>query len=103
METTREQLILKQINAAIHSQDQLVFVYRRGENDLVVRFVTPIDIRKSKANKTMVRCAQHLPEEGYRNFFLEKIEAFHRVISRDAFVNSGFMKKDVTQLATVVS
>lgn len=100
MEDT-QYLILKQIKASIHSQDQLVFVYKRSEDDIVVRFVTPIDIQENKSGKIIIRCAQHLPTQGFRNFFLEKIEAFHRVISRDVFVNSSFLEKKVLEQAHV--
>jgi len=91
----------KQIKAAINCQDQLVFVYKKTETDKVVRFVTPLEIvatakidQKTDDTDIKVLCAQHLPEEGYRYFFLDKIVDFKRVMTRDAFANSSFFIED---------
>lgn len=81
-------LMMKQIAAAILSQDQLVFTYEH-DGQVVVRFVTPICYDDPQ---TMVHCVQHLPADGFRWFKLDKILNFHRVISRDAF-SSSYTKK----------
>ncbi len=83
---TKTEFMLKQIQAAINSQDQLVFVYRRGEDDVVTRFVTPFEIKEGREDMN-VRCIQHLPAAGIRNFSASKIEEFRRVISREAPIN----------------
>lgn len=70
-------LMVRQITSALLAQDQLVFKYKRDDNDIVVRYVTPIELSDED-----VLCAQHLPEEGYRRFKLDNILNFHRVISR---------------------
>lgn len=79
-------LMQKQIAAAVLGQDQLVFTYKRDKVDpttglvdtkIVVRFVTPIELTAD-----MVKCVQHLPEDGYRNFKLDNILNFHRVFTR---------------------
>lgn len=71
----------QQIAAAVMTQDQLVFSYNHersdGTEELVVRYVTPFEM-----GDTMVKCFQHLPEQGYRNFKLDKIVSFNRVITR---------------------
>lgn len=90
-------LVIKQIQAAIFAQDQLVFVYRKNPSEVIVRYVTPFEIvahgaKGSSEPSVKVLCAQHLPEEGYRYFFLDKIDKFHRVISRDVFSDSSFFK-----------
>ena len=75
-----------QIASAILAQDQLCFSYSRkkedGSEETVVRFVTPISLTDD-----IVHCAQHLPEEGFRNFKLDKIQSMQRVISRAFFPN----------------
>lgn len=76
-----------QIASAILAQDQLVFTYSRkkddGTEEIVVRFVTPISL----SDDDLVHCSQHLPEEGFRNFRLDKIQSMQRVISRAFFPN----------------
>lgn len=76
-----------QIASAILAQDQLVFTYNRkkddGSEETVVRFVTPISL----SDNELVHCAQHLPEEGFRNFKLDRIQSMQRVISRAFFPN----------------
>lgn len=88
-------LMQKQIAAAVLGQDQLVFVYKRDNDEIVVRYVTPIEL-----DNDHVLCAQHLPKEGYRKFKLDKIMEFHRVISRDPFANSAFFSGDATDAQT---
>lgn len=76
------EIVRKQIAAAVLGQDQLVFVYQRPENDeIVVRFATPIEL-----GEDFVLCVQHLPEEGYRRFKLDNIKKFHRVITRSPLI-----------------
>lgn len=75
-----KRLQLSQIKAAIASLDQLVFTYDH-EGAIVTRFVTPISVNEDETN---VLCAQHLPEEGFRRFKLDKIQQFQRVIARSA-------------------
>jgi predicted DNA-binding transcriptional regulator YafY len=76
-----------QIASAILAQDQLCFTYNRkkddGTDEIVVRFVTPISLDEND----VVHAAQHLPEEGFRNFKLDKIQSMQRVISRAFFPN----------------
>lgn len=90
-----EMLMQKQIAASILSQDQLVFSYRHkkddGSEELVVRFATPIEL-----DETMVKCYQHLPEQGYRNFKLDKIVSFNRVLTRGIPFVSIALKDDPT-------
>lgn len=80
-------LMQKQIAAAILGQNQLVFTYKKEKVDpitgkivdqIVVRYVTPIEMRNPGEQ---VKCVQHLPSEGYRNFKLDKIVNFHRVLT----------------------
>lgn len=84
-------ILYKEIKAATLSSDQLVFVYKKSDTEKVVRYVTPLEIvvdaglgDADSESKAKVHCIQHLPKQGFRYFFLEKIESFHRVISRDA-------------------
>lgn len=102
-----EKLIMqKQIAAAILGQDQLVFTYNKGKVDpvtgktidhIVVRYVTPIELEDD-----MVKCVQHLPQEGYRNFKLDTIVNFHRVITRSApFSEATLAKKDQTSAGPI--
>ena len=94
METKMECWLMKsQIKAAITSQDQLCFAYLSDKNEIVVRFVTPIELDRKNGEKSVL-CAQHLPKEGYRRFSLDKIQKFHRVVSRDVFANSEFFAKN---------
>ena len=80
-----------QISSAISAQDQLVITYRKPDDDqVVVRFVTPIVL-----DGDMVHCSQHLPEEGFRNFKLDRIDFMQRVISRACFPN--VYQKEATQ------
>ena len=95
-------LLYKQIKAAISCQDQLVFTYQKDPATKIVRFVTPLEFvvtakvdEKTDDTDIKVFCAQHLPKEGYRYFFLHKIEAFKRVMTRDAFANSSFFIDEV--------
>ena len=97
-------LMQKQIAAAILGQDQLVFTYKKdkvdattGQTDtrIVVRYVTPIEL-----DIGIVKCVQHLPEAGYRNFKLDKIVDFHRVITRSAPISEiKDAKKDAAKAA----
>jgi hypothetical protein len=73
-------VLLKQIKAAEACQDQMVFVYLDKTDKIVVRFVTPIEV-----DGDTVLCHQHLPENGFRRFYLNKIKEFKRVVSRDIF------------------
>jgi predicted DNA-binding transcriptional regulator YafY len=78
-------LMAKQIAASILGQDQLVFTYAHknddGSTEICVRYVTPIELDLEN-----VLCAQHLPEEGYRKFKLDRIQKFHRVLTRNMFL-----------------
>lgn len=73
-------VLLRQVMAAAESQDQLVFVYLNQKDEVVVRFVTPIEV-----DGDTVLCHQHLPETGFRKFYLNKIQKFHRVQTRNIF------------------
>ena len=86
-----KRILYKEIQAATRSSDQLVFVYKKSDTEKIVRYVTPLDIvvdarldDEDSEEQAKVHCLQHLPEQGFRYFFLNKIESFHRVISRDA-------------------
>lgn len=73
-------VLLKQIAAATACQDQLVFTYESKSNEIVVRFVTPLEV-----DGDTVLCHQHLPENGFRRFNLGKIKKFNRVTTRGVF------------------
>jgi len=79
-------ILVKQIAAAVLTQDQLVFTYKH-DGQIVVRYVTPVSLENDS-----VLCTQILPEEGWRRFMLDDILNFHRVISRDVFTK--MKKKD---------
>ena len=69
----------KNIQAAIVSQDQLVFTYHKpGDKRGTIRFVTPLRLEEGGKLLTI----QHLPKSGTRRFWLNQIEDFHRVIDR---------------------
>ena len=76
--------LLKQnlISSAILAGDEIVFSYRKPDDDnlVVIRYATPI-----KIDGDTVHCAQHLPEEGFRNFKLDRIDSLYRVASRMFF------------------
>lgn len=78
-EELRLKVISSQVKAAAYCQDQLVMTYENKDRSSEVRFVTPLELSE---DGTKVMCLQHLPQNGYRHFFLDKIRNLHRVITR---------------------
>ena len=79
-------VIRGKIKAAINCHDQLVFSYDKGGDDVVTRFVVPIEFKDLDDDDTAkVLCKQILPVEGYRHFKISKIKAAQRVIARQEF------------------
>lgn len=81
MDQKHKNVLLTQITSSILCQDQLCFVYFHDKKDIVVRFVTPVELDPEKGT---VLCVQHLPEEGWRKFHIDQIQKFSRVITRAA-------------------
>jgi predicted DNA-binding transcriptional regulator YafY len=74
------------IKAAINCHDQLVFSYDKGEDQLLTRFVVPVEFKDIDDDDTAkVLCKQILPVEGFRHFKLKNIRAAQRVIARQEF------------------
>lgn len=73
-----EDELTTQVKAAILSQDQLAFVYDKDDGTQAVRLVTPVEFKDGDN----VLCIQHLPEEGWRQFNLEKMSSLRRVMAR---------------------
>lgn len=94
-------VLYQQIKAAIASQDQLVFTYRKDDGSQIVRMATPMQLEASAKldeetdfEDIKVKCVQQLPKEGWRYFFLHKIEDFHRVTARCIFAPESVYKDD---------
>ena len=80
------------VSSAISAQNELVFTYRSfvEPDKTTVRFATPMSLEGD-----IVKCAQHLPEDGFRNFKLDGMESIQRVASLVFFPT--VYQKDVPQ------
>ena len=81
IDQNQKNVLLTQITSSILCQDKLVIVYLHDKKEIVVRFVTPVELDPEKGT---VLCVQHLPKGGWRKFHIDQIQDFQRVIRRVA-------------------
>jgi len=88
--------LARKIDATIHCQEQMVFLYEKDGGGTVTRFVMPLALEKTMVpcatipgnmvstdpEEWTVLCEQVLPKAGWRRFKLGRIKSEWRVMAK---------------------